>query len=144
MSLKVKHIKDEAELALAFKIREKVYIVEQQIARKDEFDEFDKISEHFLAYFKDIPAGTCRYRLTDNAVKLERFATLAAYRGKGIASALMERMIAHIRVSCSKKTKLYLNAQLTAMPLYSKFDFCPEGAVFMECGIEHQKMSRLL
>ncbi|MEM6524643.1 MAG: GNAT family N-acetyltransferase [Bacteroidota bacterium] len=141
MNLHVVHVQDEAELKLAFDIREKVYIIEQQIDREDEFDEFDSTSDHFLAYLDDEPTGTCRYRLTKGGIKLERFATLKEYRGKGVASALMERMLDHIEKYDLKQT-LYLNAQITAMPLYAKFGFQPEGFVFLECDIEHQKMVR--
>ncbi|MCY7293227.1 MAG: GNAT family N-acetyltransferase, partial [Ferruginibacter sp.] len=35
---------------------------------------------------------------------------------------------------------VYLNAQLDAMPLYSKFNFIAEGPQFEEAGIQHFKM----
>ena len=56
MILRVVHIEDASELKAAFDIREEVYINEQQIDRADEFDEFDVISDHFLAYIDDNPA----------------------------------------------------------------------------------------
>jgi predicted GNAT family N-acyltransferase len=34
----------------------------------------------------------------------------------------------------------YLHAQLTAVPLYSKFGFEKEGDIFDECNILHYKM----
>lgn len=143
MILRVVHIEDASELKAAFDIREEVYINEQQIDRADEFDEFDAISDHFLAYIDDNPAGTCRYRSTENGLKLERFATLKKFRGKGVASALMKTTLNHMGLQNLTKQKLYLNAQITAMPLYAKFRFKPEGPVFLECEIEHQKMVRL-
>ncbi|MEM7107296.1 MAG: GNAT family N-acetyltransferase [Bacteroidota bacterium] len=144
MNLRVVHVKDRAELKLAFAIREQVYIVEQQIDRAEEFDEFDNGSEHFLAYLDNKPAGTCRYRTTDAGIKLERFATIEGFRGRGVASALMETMTKYIELSFSEQKKLYLNAQVSAMPLYAKFGFQSEGPIFLECNIAHQKMVRLL
>lgn len=135
-------IESDEELKQAFDIREKVYIEEQQIDRADEFDEFDDSSRHFIAYYTGKPAGTARYRQTDEGFKLERFAVLPDFRKKGIASAIMEAMLIDIKESHAGKVKLYLNAQLSAMPLYEKFDFIPEGNQFMECDIPHQKMSR--
>lgn len=143
MRLRVIHIEDASELKAAFYIREEVYINEQEIDRADEFDEFDATSDHFLAYVDDNPVGTCRYRSTENGLKLERFATLKEFRGKGIASALMQTMLNHIGLQNLNRQKLYLNAQIDAMPLYAKFGFAPEGPVFLECEIEHRKMVRL-
>lgn len=142
--MRVVHIDNPQELQMAFDIREKVYIIEQQIERAEEFDEFDSSAYHFLAYSSDKPAGTCRYRKTKNGIKLERFATLPELRGKGVASALMEAMLEHIEINHPSEKKLYLNAQLTAIPLYTKFGFQPDGAVFMECEIEHQQMIKLV
>lgn len=145
VTIKVSHIDDPTDLQKAFKIREIVYINEQKINREDEFDEFEDSSHHFLATADGIPAGTCRWRLTAEGHKLERFATLPEFRKKGIGGLLMEAMLNHISSSTvSKEAKLYLNAQVTAMPLYAKYGFKEEGERFLECGIEHQKMSRKL
>nr|WP_155209840.1 GNAT family N-acetyltransferase [Fulvivirga aurantia] len=124
----------------AFKIREEVYIEEQQIDRADEFDEFDDSSEHFLAVDDATPCGTARYRKTKEGIKLERFAVLPDYRGRGVASVIMTSMMEHITKNDERPVKLYLNAQLSALPLYEKFKFVPEGERFLECDIEHQKM----
>ncbi|MEP2770979.1 MAG: GNAT family N-acetyltransferase [Fulvivirga sp.] len=142
--INVKHVDTDQELNEAFFIREKVYIEEQQIDRADEFDEFDKTSEHFIAHEAEVPCGTGRYRETTEGIKLERFAVLPEFRKRGIASLIIESMLEHIKVNRTGEVKLYLNAQLSAMPLYSKFNFKPEGERFLECDIEHQKMSRTL
>ena len=145
VTIKVSHIDTPADLQEAFKIREVVYIDEQKINREDEFDEFEDSAHHFLATADGVPAGTCRWRLTDEGYKLERFATLPEFRKKGVGGQLMEAMLDHIAgFKASKADKLYLNAQVTAMPLYYKYGFKEEGQRFWECGIEHQKMSRKL
>lgn len=138
--ISVKHIDNEEELKQAFAIREKVYIEEQQINREDEFDEYDATSEHFLAVESGVPCGTGRYRLTNEGIKLERFAVLPEYRRRGIASLLIETMLEYIKINHQDDKKLYLNAQVSAIPLYTNFDFVPEGDRFLECDIEHQKM----
>lgn len=142
--INVKHVDTDQELNEAFFIREKVYIEEQQIDRADEFDEFDETSEHFIAHEGDVPCGTGRYRETTEGIKLERFAVLPEFRKRGIASLIIESMLEHIKVNRTGEVKLSLNAQLSAMPLYEKFNFKPEGDRFLECDIEHQKMSRTL
>lgn len=137
--IKVVKVSTETGLEEAFRIRETVYIREQQISREDEFDEFDDSSDHFLAYIDGVPAATARWRSTTDGAKLERFATLSDFRGRGVASKLLERMIEEISDQESIDY-LYLNAQVSAMPLYAKYGFVPVGDRFLECDIEHQKM----
>ena len=144
MNIEVFHIDNEDDLKKSFRIREAVYIEEQKIDRADEFDEFDSSSHHFLALANGIPAGTCRWRLTEEGCKLERFATLSEFRKKGVAGKMMEAMIDHISSRAANVRRLYLNAQVNAMPLYTKYGFREEGERFLECGIEHQKMTRTL
>lgn len=142
--IEVVKIDNDADLNEAYLIREKVYIEEQQIDRQDEFDEFDESSHHFLAKSNGQPAGTGRWRITSNGAKLERFATLPEHRGKGVASRIIQAMIGHIKADFADISYFYLNAQLTAMPLYSKFGFKPVGDEFLECDIPHQKMELIL
>ncbi|MEQ8475448.1 GNAT family N-acetyltransferase [Fulvivirga sp.] len=141
MAIRVITIDNNEDLAKAFKIREEVYIIEQEIPRAEEFDEFEDESIHLLALDAATPCGVCRWRFTENGVKLERFAVLQSYRGQQIGSALVSAcIISIIEHPDFKDQKMYLNAQLSAMPLYKKFGFEPEGEVFMECDIEHMKM----
>ncbi|MBL6448368.1 GNAT family N-acetyltransferase [Fulvivirga sp. 29W222] len=130
-------------LKQAFKVREEVFVNEQQVARDEEFDIFEDESHHFVAHCGDEPCGAARWRTTDEGIKLERFAVKKSYRGRGVGTLLVESVLEHIAVQAdSAGKKLYLNAQISAMPLYEKFGFKPEGDRFMECDIEHQKMVR--
>ncbi|MEJ2004165.1 MAG: GNAT family N-acetyltransferase [Cyclobacteriaceae bacterium] len=139
--LEVKLVQSRAQLRQAFAVREKVYIEEQQIDREDEFDEFEPVSRHFIALSGDQAIGAARWRYTDEGVKLERFAVLPEFRKRGIASELVRSVIEDIRKHAGfNGQKLYLNAQLSAMPLYAKFGFLPAGNRFLECDIEHQRM----
>jgi len=40
--------------------------------------------------------------------------------------------------------RVLLNAQEHAMPFYARYGFAPSGAPFIEAGIPHQEMARLL
>jgi predicted GNAT family N-acyltransferase len=141
MATRVIIVDNNEDLSKAFKIREDVYIIEQEIPRAEEFDEFEDESIHLLALDVATPCGACRWRYTANGVKLERFAVLKSYRGQGIGGALVSACILSITEHPDYKgQKMYLNAQLSAMPLYSKFGFEPAGEIFLECEIEHQKM----
>jgi predicted GNAT family N-acyltransferase len=141
MSLHVIKITQDEELKSAFNVREKVFVVEQEVDPAEEYDEFEATSTHFLAWLHDQPVGTARWRFTSSGVKLERFAVLKEARGNGVGQALVAAVLADIvsNPDTAEKQK-YLHAQLTAMPLYSKFGFEKEGDIFDECNILHYKM----
>ena len=120
-----------------FEIRRKVFVIEQAVDPNEEYDKFEDSSVHFIAKFKGVAAGTCRYRTTENGIKLERFAVLKSYRGCGIGAALVEKCLEKIKET--DKT-IYLHGQLHAVPFYEKFGFKTTGPQFEEAGIWHYKM----
>jgi predicted GNAT family N-acyltransferase len=137
----VEKVTDKLALELVFKIREQVFVKEQQVNADDEYDEFEPNSNHFLAKIDDIPVGTARWRLTDKGVKLERFAVLEEARGNGVGQALVASVLADIDADPMTKGKTkYLHAQLPAVSLYEKFGFQRVGEMFEECNIQHYKM----
>ncbi|MDH5603719.1 MAG: GNAT family N-acetyltransferase [Cyclobacteriaceae bacterium] len=135
----IRQIKSKSELEMAFQIREEVYILEQSIDRLEEFDEWDKDCHHVLAFFSGVPCGTARWRLTDEGAKLERFAVLKSYRKRGIGTALVKKVKEDIN-NIEGGVRMYLNAQIKVMEMYQKEGFMPEGEIFMECNIPHQRM----
>ena len=99
--------------------------------------EFEEESIHFLASIDDIPAGTDRWRRTNEGYKLERFAVLNDFRGKGLGQELVRAVLADLPIGADC---VYLHAQVTAMGLYEKFGFQKMGSPFEEAGIQHYKM----
>lgn len=142
----VSKIENEEDLQKALRLREEVFVHEQNVPKEDEYDEFDKIASHFLAADDTGNAlGTARWRKTEKGIKLERFAVKKDWRGKGLGSMLLESILEDIiHAGNSDGTFLYLHAQLSALPLYEKFGFRKEGGIFEECGIKHYKMIRVL
>lgn len=120
----------------AFEIRRHVFVIEQDCPPELEYEN-EEICQHYLAYYNGEPAATARYRQTDKGMKLERFAVLSEYRKKGIALALVHRLLDDVKPF--NKT-IYLHAQVDAMPLYAKAGFKPTGPQFEEAGIQHFKM----
>lgn len=135
----VKKIIDLHDINEALSVRKKVFVEEQHVPEELECDEYDASAHHFLALADNVPCGAARWRKTQAGVKLERFAVLWAYRGKGIGSALVEAVLKDIR-SMGLDHYVYLHAQLGAMSLYEKFGFVPSGPLFEEAGIAHYKM----
>ena len=118
-------------------IRETVFIIEQQVDEADEFDEYEKVSQHYLMSLDRKAIGTARWRVIGDQVKLERFAVLNEYRGNNYGAKLLQQVIK----DASKLNKpLYLHAQLKAIPFYARQGFQQIGELFLECDIEHYKM----
>ena len=132
----VKKAKKESELQTIFAIRRTVFVDEQNCPPELEW-EFEDESVHFLALYESLPAGAARWRQTENGFKLERFAVLKEFRGRGVARALVEAVLADVPANA---LYIYLNAQVQAMGLYEKLGFVAEGDRFEEAGIQHYKM----
>ena len=110
---------------------------------KEEYDEFEDTSRHFLAFAgqENIPCGTARWRFTDQGIKLERFAILKNYRGQGIGASLVKTCLEDIQDQPNTSEKLiYLYAQSHALNFYIKAGFEAIGDEFEEAGIKHFKM----
>jgi len=137
-------VTDEDSLNQVFAIRKVVFVLEQQVPEKEEYDDFERTSRHFLARMGEEPCGTARWRFTDTGVKMERFAVLSAFRSQRVGSALVKAVLDDILAQPKSMGKpIYLHAQVSAMPLYSKFGFQSQGALFYECDIPHYKMTWL-
>lgn len=133
------------QLDQIFAIREEVFVIEQEVDPSEEYDEFEESSSQFLAILNNQDAGTARWRFTDKGIKLERFAVLKSMRNKGVGQALVQTVINDIASHPdSLNKKLYLHAQLDAVPLYAKFGFQKVGDIFEECNIKHYKMELYL
>lgn len=131
------NISDKAKAEHAFTIRRIVFVEEQKVSREEEYDSFEDIATHYLALVDDIPGGTARWRVTDNGVKLERFAVLPAFRNRGVGSTLVNAVLNEV---LPLQKKIYLHSQVSAMNLYAKAGFEPEGELFYEANIPHYKM----
>ena len=138
----VRLVTSQEELEQAHNIRREVFVVEQHVPEEEEIDQYESRCRHFLAFAKNgQPCGAARWRFTDNGVKLERFAVLKSYRNQGIGSSLVRAVLKDIENHPDfHGQKIYLHAQLTAIPLYKKFGFRETGPLFYECEIKHFKM----
>lgn len=135
--IQVRKINNMVDMEAAWAIRKKVFVEEQQCPEEEEY-EYEEESIHFLALVNDTEAGTARWRKTDKGIKLERFAVLPEFRKKGVASALLETILDD--ALRQNPEKIYLHAQVQAMPLYEKFGFVKQGELFYEASIPHYAM----
>jgi len=127
---------DQALYNQARKIREIVFIDEQNVPAELEMENEEE-AQYYLAFLDQKPVACARWRTTKKGIKLERFATLRDYRGKGLAKAILLEII---RDTSSPGYPVFLNAQESAVGFYKKFGFEVEGQSFVEAGIVHYRM----
>jgi predicted GNAT family N-acyltransferase len=138
MNIKVNKVTEPADLEKVFAIRREVFVDEQNCPPELEWENED-VSNHFLATADGMPAGASRWRKTDKGYKLERFAVLKPYRGKGIGQALVKTVLDDLPADAGY---VYLHAQVDAVTLYQRFGFVKVGDQFEEAGIQHFTMEK--
>jgi predicted GNAT family N-acyltransferase len=135
-SIIIKSANTADDMKVLFEIRRKVFVDEQGVNEREEYDEFETSSTHLLAALDGTPVGTCRYRNTDKGIKLERYAVLSAYRNHQVGSQLLKHFLSQI----NHNKYIYLHAQVQAAAFYAKYGFEVVGEQFEEAGIQHFKM----
>jgi len=138
MDLTVRPASAPAEVAQALEIRRRVFIEEQGVDAALEHDAHDASCEHLIALLGARVVGTARYRRTERGVKLERFAVLAEFRGRGAGAALVRCAIARLPAGSA----VYLHAQQSALGFWERMGFVAEGPEFREADIPHRLMRR--
>lgn len=121
-------------------VRLAVFVIEQNIAEELEWDAHDASSLHALALDRaGVPIG-CARLLPDGHIG--RVAVLSDWRGQGVGAALLVRLVEVAQARGDPRVRLH--AQTQAMPFYARFGFMPTGDEFMEAGIPHWTMERVL
>lgn len=121
-------------------VRGTVFIDEQQVPAEIERDELDPHCRHVLALGpQGEPIGTGR--LTPQR-RIGRMAVLSSWRGRGVGDALLRALVDQARAVGWGDVSLH--SQASAIGFYMRHGFLPTGPRFMEAGIEHQTMTRLL
>ena len=139
----------EADWQAVRAVREAVFVREQACPPDEEWDAHDAPGvrgtavHHLLGAVGDAPAACARWRVVrldaQEAVKLERFAVLQPFRGRGAGRAIVAAALADARAA--GHSRFVLNAQSHLDRFYASFGFTPVGGLFREAGIEHVKMT---
>lgn len=118
-------------------IRQAVFIDEQKVPEKLEWDEYDLSSIHFLATLNSNPIAVARLKPDG---QIGRMAVLSEYRNQGIGSRLLQYVLYY--AANKNLQQLYLHAQSDAIPFYEKQGFTAQGDIFYEANIPHRAMSK--
>jgi len=122
------------------RIREQVFIEEQNVPKDLEWDGADAEAMHFLAQdHRGTAVGTARLLPTG---QIGRMAVLAERRGFGIGRALLDAAIE--AAQADGHYSVFLHAQTHAQDFYAKAGFHVVGDAFEEAGIPHVQMEMAL
>ena len=121
-------------------VRRAVFIDEQAIPEDMEWDEFDEVCRHAIAEDAGGNAVGCGRLLEDGHIG--RMAVLPSWRGRGVGAALLCHLVELARTR--GQARVVLNAQTQAMPFYARHGFIPEGDEYLEAGIPHRTMTKIL
>lgn len=103
--------------------------------------EYDDI--HLAAYSAEGHlVGYLSLQAKDDSLKMRQVAVAPALQGKGIGRAMVE-VAEQITKSLGYK-KVLLHARDTAIPFYEKLQYDTIGEPFMEVGIKHAKMEKVV
>ncbi|PWK11589.1 GNAT family N-acetyltransferase [Tumebacillus permanentifrigoris] len=139
--IRVEQVTTEQQYQQALAIRTEVFIVEQQVPRELEVDEYEQVATHVVAYDKsEQPVATGRILPYGEGVgKMQRIAVLASARTGGYGRVIMNKLEDIGRTL--GYTEFVLEAQTHAEGFYEKLGYVtvsPEP--FLEAGIWHIKM----
>ena len=136
MKIKVKIINPKKEHEMCLAIRRQVFILEQNISKQIETDDYLVNATHILAISKEKAVRTTRYRRTDSRIKLERFAVLKQFRNLDIGKVFVLFILEKLK----NEKFIYLIAQESVIGFYDNLGFDLIGEFFYEAEIPHQKM----
>jgi predicted GNAT family N-acyltransferase len=141
--ISAKRVETDLEKEDAFYVRRIVFVEEQDVPVHLELDEHDSSAIHFIAYDESQPIGAGRIREPEPGIaKVERVCILSDYRGKHLGILMMDTMEEYAKQAGLSIVKL--NAQSHAIPFYEKLNYKITSPEFLDAGIPHRTMEKIL
>ncbi|MFE9494841.1 GNAT family N-acetyltransferase [Streptomyces collinus] len=149
----VRIAEDPADREACFAIRKEVFVAEQGVPQDIEYDAYDAVAVHVLAVREDgEPLGTGRLLFGEAAAaktggdasvgSLGRLAVAGAARGLGVGVALVRAIEEAARAHGLSAVDLH--AQSHALGFYERLGYEAYGPEFLDAGIPHRSMRRVL
>ena len=140
--IEVRGARDSAEREALLALRHEVFVDEQGVPRELEIDEHDERAVHIVAFEDGELVGTCRLLQAGAQAKFGRLVVVRPARGRGIGAALLAEAERQARaLGCDQ---MVLAAQTSAMGLYERAGYTAHGEVYLDAGIEHVTMEKVL
>ena len=132
-------LKDKAQ-----PVRTQVFVQEQGIDAKDEWDSADADAVHAVITNRfGHPLGTARLlKKSPGVAQIGRMAVVRVMRGSGLGGQLLNALVDIAKARGDKE--VLLHAQTSAQAFYAREGFVPVGEPFDEVGIAHIEMRKVL
>ena len=132
-------LKDKAQ-----PVRTQVFVQEQGIDAKDEWDSADADAVHAVVTNRfGHPLGTARLlKKSPGVAQIGRMAVVRVMRGSGLGGQLLNALVDIAKARGDKE--VLLHAQTSAQAFYAREGFVPVGEPFDEVGIAHIEMRKVL
>jgi ElaA protein len=133
------------ELYVLLRLRSEVFVVEQNCVFLD-MDNKDQECHHLLGWIGDELAASVRIvppGISYNEPSIGRVVTSPKFRGTGSGKQLMQEAI-RLTIQIHGNQPIRIGAQLYLKKFYSSLGFIAEGEIYMEDGIEHIEMVRVM
>ena len=134
ITLEIKNFSEHSQEILSLRYR--VFSLEQGVDPDIDIDGLDEDAVQILALDNGTPVGTGRM-LADGHIG--SIAVLMDYRKTGIGKQIVSCLIKHARNN--NLDRVFLGAQISAVPFYEKLGFCRSGEDYMEANILHTPMA---
>ena len=129
---------------LAYELRRLVFEVEQGVPRPLDRDAYDFNADHVVVFDEGGGCvGTGRaVRLDTRTCQIGRMATSPTQRKSGVGAAVLEALerMAELR----GLREVLVHSQLPAVGFYTRRGYVAEGETFLEEGVPHVKMRKVL
>ena len=125
-------------LDICYKLRDIVFVQEQNVPIEEEKDELDKTAVHFLLFKGGAPIGVGRLVSKGNTAKIGRFCILKEHRKKGAGLFFMKEIMDYCKKQ--KFKKISISAQEHALGFYEKLGFKICSGKYIDANIPHFDM----
>ncbi|MBI4328995.1 MAG: exonuclease subunit SbcD [Chloroflexi bacterium] len=124
----------------AFALRQKVFVEEQGISPKEEWDGRDEEAVLVVAFLEGRVVGTGRLLMEGGQARIGRMAVEAELRRRGIGAKVLALLEEEARQRGLRRAVLH--AQTYVKDFYAARGYKEEGETFLEAGIEHVAMTK--
>jgi predicted GNAT family N-acyltransferase len=140
--VEIRRHRGDDEMAQLLALRHDVFCVEQGVPEREELDGRDEEALHLVAVEDGRVLATCRLLFVGTTVQFSRLAVADDARRRRLATRLLALADEETRAGGARR--LVLHAQTYTRSLYDAAGYEPRGRVFMEAGIEHVAMEKLI
>ena len=130
-------------LVEAIKLRFEVFVWEQRVPIEMEVDEYDRKCDHLVMLDTEKRVvGALRLVSQGERVKMSRFVIRKSHRNRGLGKWMMQ---VALEIAAQKGFKqMVLEAQTYVVAFYENLGFEVTSKEFMDAGIPHKRMRKIL